>query len=372
MVKLRSVNNVSSKSQFIEYKKYIGRKRIVFVILLVVLIAISLVSIMAGSSGISLTDVFKTIVGKGTDQTNAIVWNVRMPRIATAIVVGFALSLAGCVMQSVLRNPLASASTIGVSQGASFGATVAIICMGAGMQRASTTTAGGTVSAGSTVCISNPYMVTICAFVGGMICILIILGLARLKTLSPSSMILAGVALGALFAGGTTLIQYFASDVALTSVVYWTFGDLGRASWPEILIILAIFLVALIFFMLNSWSYNALQCGEETAKSLGINVNSLMLISLVIATLLSSAAVSFVGIINFIGLIAPHIMRKFVGEDYRFLLPSSALAGACILLLSDLFSRMIAAPVILPIGAITSFLGAPLFICLIYKGGRSL
>lgn len=282
------------------------------------------------------------------------------------------MSLAGCVMQSVLRNPLASASTIGVSQGASFGATVAIVFLGAGLQRASSTTAGGTVSAGSTISISNPYVVTICAFAGGMICILIILGLARLKTISPSSMILAGVALGALFTGGTTLIQYFATDTALASVVYWTFGDLGRASWPEILIILILFLAALVFFMLNSWSYNALQCGEETAKSLGINVNGLMLTSLVIATLLSSAAVSFVGIINFIGLIAPHIMRRFVGEDYRFLLPTSALAGACVLLLSDLCSRMIASPVILPIGAITSFLGAPLFIYLIYKGSKSL
>lgn len=348
-----------------DYGKFIGRKRIILVFLFLLFIAVSLVSIMAGSSGISLGDVFKALSGRGNTQTNAIVLNVRLPRIATSAVVGCALALAGCVMQSVLKNPLASSSTLGVSQGASFGATVAIIYFGAGVQHVASTT-GGSVN------ISNPYIVTICAFAGGMICILVIAGLSRLKAISASSIVLAGVALGALFTGATALIQYFASDVALSAVIYWTFGDLGRASWPEILIILVALTGAFIFFMMNRWNYNALQSGDETAKSLGVNVNSLMLVSLTVGTFISAAAVSFVGIINFIGLIAPHIMRRFVGEDYRFLLPASTLAGACILLLSDLFSRTVASPVILPIGAITSFLGAPLFIYLIYKGGRGL
>ncbi|NCC67492.1 MAG: iron ABC transporter permease [Clostridia bacterium] len=348
-----------------DYGKFIGKKRLILVLLFLIFIAVSLVSIMAGSSGISLADVFKALAGRGNTQTNAIVLNVRLPRIATSAVVGCALALAGCVMQGVLKNPLASSSTLGVSQGASFGATVAIIYFGAGVQHVASTT-GGSVN------ISNPYIVTVCAFAGGMICILVILGLSRLKSISASSMVLAGVALGALFTGATALIQYFASDVALSAVVYWTFGDLGRASWPEILIIFVVLAGAFLYFMTNRWNYNALQSGDETAKSLGVNVNSLMLVSLTVGTLISAAAVSFVGIINFIGLIAPHIMRKFVGEDYRFLLPASTLAGACILLLSDLFSRTVASPVILPIGAITSFLGAPLFIYLIYKGGRGL
>lgn len=365
MGKSRSVNNEGSSLQsFDDYNRYIGKKRFVIIIMFVILIIISLASIMAGSSGLSIIDVFKTLIGKGTLQTNAIILKVRLPRIATAAVVGCALSLTGCVMQSVLRNPLASASTLGVSQGASFGATVAIVCLGAGVQH--NATASGAVN------ISNPYLVTICAFVGGMICVIVILGLSRIKSISPSSMVLSGVALGALFTGGTTLIQYFADDVVLASVVYWTFGDLGRPSWMEILIIFVIFIGAFIYFMLNCWSYNAIQSGEETAKSLGINVNGLMLISMAVGTLLAAAAVSFVGIISFIGLIAPHIMRKFVGDDYRFLLPASALAGACVLLISDLFGRMIVSPVILPIGAITSFLGAPLFIYLIYKGGKKL
>lgn len=361
MVKLRSVDKKGSPA-FDAYHTYIGKKRMILLALFFVLIAISLISIMAGSSGISLADIFRTLIGKGTAQTNAIVWNVRLPRIATAVAVGCALSLAGCVMQNVLQNSLAASSTVGISQGASFGAAVAIVCLGAGVQH--NATASGAVS------ISNPYLVTICAFIGGMISVVVILGLSRIKTISPSSMILAGVALGAMFTGGTTLIQYFADDVVLASVVYWTFGDLGRASWGEILIILVMFAGSLLYYMLNSWSYNALQSGSETAKSLGININRFILTSMVVGTLLSATAVSFVGDIKFIGLIAPHIMRRFIGDDYRFLLPSSALMGACVLLLSDLFSRMVAAPVVLPIGAITSFLGAPFFIYLIYKGGN--
>ena len=362
MAKLQSENNAQTADV---YGRYIGRKRIILVFLFLLLFIVSLISIMAGSSGLSLADVFKTLAGKGNTQTNAIVLNVRLPRIMTSVVVGCALALSGCVMQSVLKNPLASASTLGVSQGASFGATVAIIYLGAGVQHVASTT-GGSVN------ISNPYLVTICAFAGGMLCILVIAGLSRLKAISASSMVLAGVALGALFAGGTTMIQFFASDVALSAVVYWTFGDLGRASWPEILIILIILAGAFVYFIMNKWNYNALLSGDETAKSLGVNVSSLTMVSLTVGTLLAAAAVSFVGIINFIGLIAPHIMRRFIGDDYRFLLPASTLAGACILLLSDLFSRTVASPVILPIGAITSFLGAPLFIYLIYKGNRGL
>lgn len=345
-----------------KYGRYMRRKVFFLLFLLALLVGVSLYSITAGSYGLSLGEVFSTLVGKGTTKTNAIVWNVRLPRIVTSIVVGCALALTGCVMQSVLRNPLASASTLGVSQGASFGATIAIICFSAGVQH--NATGSGAVN------ISNPYLVTVCAFVGGIICVMAILGLSRIRMVTPSSMVLAGVALSALFTGGTTLVQYFADDVVLAAVVYWTFGDLGRASWTEISLIAVVLLISFLYFFSKSWSYNALQNGTQTAKSLGVNVDRLVLVSMVLGSLLSATAVAFVGIINFVGLVAPHMVRKFVGNDHRFLLPASALAGACILLVSDLFGRMVVAPVILPIGAITSFLGAPLFLYLIYKGAK--
>lgn len=140
-------------------------------------------------------------------------------------------------------------------------------------------------------------------------------------------MILAGVALSSLFTGGATLVQYFADDVVLASVVYWTFGDLGRAGWNETGLIFLVLLVALAYFLLHSWSYNALQSGPQTAKSLGVPVERLTLVTMTLAALLSAAAVSFVGIINFVGLIAPHMVRRLVGSDHRFLLPASGAGG---------------------------------------------
>ncbi|MFR1213419.1 MAG: FecCD family ABC transporter permease [Acutalibacteraceae bacterium] len=200
------------------YQQYIFYKVIV-IILIAVLLAVTIFAIHAGSSGISVWDVIKTIFGAGTKQTNSIVFGIRLPRVVTALIAGMALGMVGCVMQSVLRNPLADASTLGVSQGAAFGATVAIICFGAGAQKYSFLLQMQLTSAILTWLL---YVLLL-----GRCFYLIILGLSRFKKISPQSMILAGVALSALFSGGTTLIQYFADDVEVAAVVFWTFGDLG-------------------------------------------------------------------------------------------------------------------------------------------------
>jgi ABC-type Fe3+-siderophore transport system, permease component len=146
---------------------------------------------------------------------------------------------------------------------------------------------------------------------------------------------------------------------------------MGAASWTEILILAIVFAVSITYFLLNRWNYNAMEGGTDTAKSLGVNTRAVMLISMCICTLTAAVAVSFVGIISFVGLVAPHIMRRFVGNDYRYLIPCSAAAGALLLVLADTFGRLVIAPVILPIGAITSFLGAPLFLFLLFRGFKS-
>ena len=250
-------------------------------------------------------------------------------------------------------------STLGVSQGAVFGAAFAIIALDAGMQ--SQTLDG--------VAISNPYTTSLCAFVGSMFSTMVVLGLSRFKKITPQTMILSGVALSSLFSGGTTLLQYFADDVKVAAVVFWTFGSLGSTSWREIVIMSIVVAGAVVFFMFNRWNYNALQSGENTAKGLGVNTDRLMISSMIVCSLTASVIVSYIGIINFIGLIAPHLMRRIVGSDYRYLLPASALMGSVLLLLSDTVARLVVQPVILPIGAITSFLGAPLFLYFIFKGG---
>ena len=352
------------KSDLTAYNQYIRKKWAVLLTMLALFFASAVLSLSAGSASLSLPDILRTLFGGGDRQENAIIWNVRMPRVATAIVVGMALALSGCVMQNVLRNPLASASTLGVSQGASFGAAVAIVYFGAGIQ----VNAGGSASA---LTVTNPAMVTLCAFLGGIATTAVILALARFRGTSPATMVLAGVAISSMFTGGTALVQYFCDDVMVSTVVYWTFGSLGRAGWSEIAIIAVLTAVAFGFFYYNRWNYNAMESGAHTAKSLGVPVDRLILISMVLCALISSVAVAFVGCISFIGLIASHIMRRFVGNDYRFLIPCSALCGGVLLLLSDIVSRVLIAPTVLPIGALTSFLGAPLFLYLIMKGGKA-
>ena len=351
------------KQQLTSYNRYIKRKWAVLLIMVALLGLCVVLSLSAGSANLGVMDILRTLFGGGSRQENAIIWNVRMPRVATATVVGIALALSGCVMQNVLRNPLASASTLGVSQGASFGAAVAIVYFGAGIQ----VNAGGAASA---LTVTNPTVVTLCAFLGGIATTAVILGLARFRGTSPATMVLAGVAISSMFTGGTALVQYFCDDVMVATVVYWTFGSLGRAGWSEIAIIAAVTLASFAFFYGNRWNYNAMESGTHTAKSLGVPVDRLILLSMILCALISSVAVAFVGCISFIGLIASHIMRRFVGNDYRFLIPCSALCGSVLLLLSDIVSRVLVAPTVLPIGALTSFLGAPLFLYLIMQGGK--
>ncbi len=350
---------MTDKKLELEYGKYIRFKRFFLLLMIVIMLAIALVAIASGSSGLTIEEVLMTIIGKGTAKTRVVVFNLRLPRVVTAIVAGIGLAAVGCVMQSILRNPLASSSTLGVSQGAAFGAAFAIIALDAGMQ--SQTLDG--------VAISNPYTTSLCAFVGSMFSTMVVLGLSRFKKITPQTMILSGVALSSLFSGGTTLLQYFADDVKVAAVVFWTFGSLGSTSWREIVIMSIVVAGAVVFFMFNRWNYNALQSGENTAKGLGVNTDRLMICSMIVCSLTASVIVSYIGIINFIGLIAPHLMRRIVGSDYRYLLPASALMGSVLLLLSDTVARLVVQPVILPIGAITSFLGAPLFLYFIFKGG---
>ena len=341
----------------VSYKGYV-RKKIIFIIVLAAgTFAALVLSISSGSSGMNIIDIIRTIFGGGSVQETTIVWNMRMPRLLTALVGGTGLSIVGCVMQSVLRNPMASSSTLGVSQGAAFGAAFAIVVLGAGSQ----------IGGNATFQLSNPYTISVCAFLSSMISTMVIVIMGRVKGLKAESMILTGVALGTLFAGLTAMMQYFADEVQMASIVYWTFGNLGNTTWREIIIMAVVTAFAFVFFMINRWNYNAFLGGENTAKGLGVNVNALRLASMIVGSLAASVITSYVGVLNFIGLIAPHMVRRVIGNDYRFLLPASAFAGAILLLVSDAATRLIIPPQVLPIGAITSFIGTPFFLWLIFR-----
>ena len=330
------------------YSRHRASNMGVLLALCVVLLLAVLLSLRAGSYNTPVLELIKGIAGRAEDSSvNIVVRNMRLPRICTAILGGAGLGMAGVVLQSVLRNPLASSSTLGISQGAGFGAAFAIIVLGAGLQ------------AGGGVAFSNPALIGLCAFGGSMAVSVLILALSRLRQVTPEPM---------LFSGATTLLQYLADEVQLTSLVFWTFGDLGRTGWGEVGIMAAVAAAAGIYFFFNRWNYNALESGEQTAVSLGVNVGRLRIVSVLLCSVVAAVVVSYVGIINFIGLVAPHMVRRFLGDNHCCLIPGSALMGAVLLLLGDLAARNAAAPVVLPIGAITSFLGAPLFLYLLFKG----
>ena len=329
-----------------------------YIAIIAVMVLISLaLAVVALSVGVSKLDPLQSLAalfGAGTPQDVNTVRSIRLPRVICAIVSGAGLAMAGAVLQSVLENPLASESTVGISQGAAFGATVAILLVIPSFAGSSSGVGIG--------------MIALCAFIGAMTSSIVVLLFSRLGFATPESIILVGVALSALWAGASTILQYFSNDLELTKVVFWQFGDLSRATWPQIGFMAVIGALCSVYFFLNRWNYNALQNGGHVAGGLGVDVARTRTVGVLVASLVAAAMVSFIGLVNFIGLIAPHIARRFVGNDYRFLLPASIVLGAAIMLASDLVARMVISPIILPIGAITSFLGAPLFLFLLYKG----
>ena len=276
--------STATQTKELSYRKYIWLKWLTLVVMLGLMFVAVVLSLAAGSAALSIPEIVQALFLRGEEQARTIIWNVRMPRVATGIVVGLGLAMSGCIMQNVLRNSLASASTLGVSQGASFGAAVAIVFFEGGIQVGNTT---------ANCAVTNPSLVSFCAVVFGMATTLIILFISKIKRSNPATMVLAGVP-----------------------------------------------------------------------------VDNLVFISMMLCALTTSISVAFAGTIGFIGLIGPHIMRRFVGNDYRFLIPCSALSGAILVLMADIASRSILPPTVLPIGALTSFLGAPLFLYLCLKGGK--
>ena len=345
-----------------EYKRYIGRKVGFLLFLLALMLLALILAISLGAAKINVLDVVRSLFGQSTSkQIEIIIWNIRLPQAVTSMVAGAGLAVAGAAMQSILRNPLGSPFTLGISHGAAFGAALSVMLLGGGIM---TSNSVGAVQ------ITNPYLTTGSAFVFSILTSAIIIGIARLRGATPEIMVLTGVALGAFFTAGTMFLQFFADDVQLAAMVFWTFGDTARASWNELAIIAAVTIIVSLFFLANSWNYNAIDAGDETAKGLGVRVERVRMVGMLLASLLTAVVISFLGIIGFVGLVVPHIIRRVIGSDHRFLLPCSAIGGALLLLASDTAARLILAPHILPVSVLTAFMGAPVFLWLIIRGGK--
>lgn len=341
-----------------QYNVAKAKKIAILLILLALVFLFFVVSVFVGSGTLSFKEVFLAIFNKGSETARLIVRRIRFPRVIAALIAGGGLAVSGLVMQTVLKNPLASPTTLGVSNAAVFGANFAIIVVGAGAFHS---------THGSWLSISNPYLVSTFSFLSAIIAAGSILLLARLKNLNASAIVLAGVAVSAIFQAGTTLIQYFASDTQVASAVYWTFGDLGRASYKTDLIMFIVVAVSTLFFFSKRWDFSAMSGGIAYAKTLGVNTRFMTIMSLLLASLITSVTVSFLGIIGFVGLTAPQFIKRIVGDDYRYLLPSSFLAGALLLLISDILGRLPIFGTSVPVGVVTSLIGGPVFLAILLR-----
>ncbi len=334
------------------------RKTIIsFIFLVLTLLILFIVSLCIGSSNISFSDSLKALLGIGDKEYINIIYRIRLPRTLGAIVVGASLSLSGLLMQKVLKNELASPSTLGISNAASFGANIGIMVL----------SGTGLSSLGNFYLTSkNPYLVSIFALLFSFICLAAVLILSNFAKFKPTVVILLGIAFSNFFLALTTLLQYFADDVSLSAVTNWSFGNLERLNYTQIIIITIIAIFSLIITESLSYQYNALEAGENLAKTIGVKTKSLRFISLFLASLMTAVSVCFCGVIGFIGIIAPQSIKRIIKNDMKLLIPSSFLGGALLLLICDIFTRLIGNGTSLPVGAITSLIGVPFFIVLLF------
>ena len=337
------------------------RKKVgIIIFLVIVTVIMSFVCLFIGSSKMTIQDCFQALARKSTATNMRIIWNIRIPRVLAAIISGAGLSVSGMIMQTDLNNSMASPSTLGVSNAAVFGANLSIIAF-----------AGGFLSTGNNVSNyatgANPYATSVMAFIFSTISILLILGMCKLRAFSPNVVVLSGIAIGSVWSAATTILQFYATDVGISAAVIWNFGDLGRATYRTDLIMFTVVAAGIIFFMLMSWKFNVLLSGDAAAKSMGIEVDRLRFLSMLLASVITAVCVSFLGIIGFVGIICPHVTKKLLGQDHRFSIPIACLSGSILLLFADTLSRSMGNGSALPVGAITSLLGAPFFIAIIFS-----
>ena len=321
------------------------KKKIEVIIIGIVLAACILLSFLLGRYRVDFASLIGVLSGKIRGTTEAVaILNIRMPRILTAVLVGAALSAAGASYQGVFQNPMAAPDILGASAGAGFGAALAILL---GM---------------------NSSMITFLAFVMSMITVVLVMMISkRTKGEKVLGLVLAGIMISSLFQAGTSFIKLVADPTnKLPAITYWLMGSLVGATNRELKFVIWPILIGTVPLMALRWRINVLTLGDDEARSLGVNPEKTRAVVIACATLLTAASVSVSGMIGWVGLVIPHMMRRIVGSDYRYLLPASMFGGGAFLLLVDNFSRNISTSEI-PIGILTAFVGAPFFILLITR-----
>lgn len=342
------------------------KRMAIFSLLVVLLLATVLLSMCVGAVPIEIKQLLAIVLHKiGISQggfephQEAVFWLIRLPRVLLGVLVGSALAIAGAAMQGLFRNPLADPGLIGVSAGASLFAVIMIVLEAKVLYML--------------VGLMGYYALSVFAFLGAALTTLLVYKISKIggKAL-VTTMLLAGIAINALAGAFTGLMTYVASDAQLRSIVFWGLGSLGGASWQSVAALAPFVLLPMWFLPRLSKSLNALALGEQEATYLGVDVQGLKKQVIAWTTMAVGASVAVAGIIGFLGLVIPHLLRLLVGADHRMLLPASALLGATVLTASDLLSRTVVAPAELPIGIITAMLGTPFFLWILVREKRRL
>lgn len=333
----------------------IKRRVALIAALLITVMILLLLNISIGSSSISLKEIIMILfTGKGQGHNAMIVMEIRLPMALMAVAVGACLGIGGCEIQTILRNPIASPYTLGITNAASFGAALGLIL--------NTNVLG----------IAEPLMVTANAFVFALLASICVYAFSSRRGAGKNSIVLFGIALNFLFSALTMILQYIADEEDLQSLVFWNMGSLLKTNWTKFLIVLLVLTVCFLVFYKNSWKLTAMTLDDTKARSLGVDTHKMRRMVIILTSLLTAVAVCFVGAIGFVGIIAPHISRQFVGEEQRFFLPLSALIGAVVVSLSFVASKMVIEGVILPIGLVTAVVGIPVFLAIIFKKMRTM
>lgn len=332
------------------------RRTLALLAMLGVLLIVFAVDLATGPAGLGWSTLWQGMKAPESldDATRVILWEVRLPYAVMAVLVGAALGLAGAQMQTVLNNPLASPFTLGLSAAATVGASLAIVT--------------GFAAWG----LGQDLALPLSAFAGAVAAALLIHLLAWRWGASVNAVVLFGIALMFSFEALLWLLQFLADSNALQQIVFWSMGSLGRTTWPRIVTLAVVLLVCAAWTQSQAWALTALRNGEDHARSSGVAVERLRLVSLIRVCLLSGTALAFVGTIGFVGLVGPHIARLSLGEDHRFYLPASALAGALMLSGASILSKALVPGVVLPIGIVTALVGVPAFMALILHHQRRL
>lgn len=336
------------------------RSRLFSIAGLVLLLGVVIViASSVGSTQIPLTNIwgvllsrlpFIDIISGWSPATETIVIDIRLPRVLLAGLVGAALAVAGATYQGLFRNPLADPYLIGVAQGAALGAVAGFLLPWQ---------------------LAGFGLVPVLAFVGALMAVAIVYSIARVgRTLPMTTLILAGVALGAFFASITAYLMIISGD-KLHGIISWLMGRFSLGNWGQVVMVVPYVAIGVVVIWLFARPLNVMQLDEEQAQQLGINVERVKLILLAAATLITAVAVCFVGTIGFVGIIVPHAVRLIWGPDYRFLLPLTTFAGASLLILADTLARTVLAPTEIPVGVITAFFGAPFFLYLLRRKKRA-